>query len=72
MNESRSTPLSCFYEIRTSDDSVLKRDSGFPDREAAKEAARADAKRMRAVPTPNRPTVGRILVGQNTASPTRP
>jgi hypothetical protein len=62
--------LSFFYEIRSTTDTVLKRDSGFPDREAAKEAAREDAKRLRAVPKP--PTLGRILVGHNTAPPTRP
>jgi hypothetical protein len=62
--------LSFFYEIRSTTDTVLKRDGGFPDREAATEAARADAKRLKAVPKP--PTVGRILVGQNTAQPTRP
>ena len=62
--------MAYFYEIRSADNTVLKRDGGFPDREAAKEAARADAKRLKAVPKP--PTVGRILVGQNTAPPTRP
>jgi hypothetical protein len=62
--------LSFFYEIRSSDNTVLKRDTGFPDREAATEAARADSKRLKAVPKP--PQVGRILVGHNTASSTRP
>jgi len=62
--------MAYFYEIRSPDNIVLKRDGGFPDREAATEAAREDAKRLRAIPKP--PTVGRILVGQNTASPTRP
>lgn len=56
--------MSFFYEIRSPNNTVLKRTSGFPDREAAAEAARADAKRLKAVPKP--PTVGRILVGQNT------
>ena len=56
-------PLSFFYEIRSSDKTVLKREVGYPDREATTEAARADAKRLKAVPKP--PTVGRILVGQN-------
>jgi hypothetical protein len=59
-----------FYEIRSADDTVLTRDGGFPSQEAAKEAARADAKRLKAVPKP--PQVGRILVGQNTDQPTRP
>jgi hypothetical protein len=56
--------LSYFYEIRSTTESVLKRDGGYPDREAATVAAREDAKRLKAVPKP--PTVGRILVGQNT------
>jgi hypothetical protein len=62
--------MSYFYEIRSSDNVVLKRDGGFPNQEAAKEAARADAKRMKAVPKP--PHVGRILVGQNSDKPARP
>jgi hypothetical protein len=62
--------MSFFYEIRSSTDIVLKCDSGFPDRETATEAARADAKKLRAVPKP--PTVGRILVGQNADQPARP
>jgi len=61
--------LSFFYEIRSTTDTVLKRDGGFPDREAATEAAPADAKRLKAVPKP--PQVGRILVGQNTEKPAR-
>lgn len=55
--------MSVFYEIRSTADAVLKRTGGFSDREAATEAARADAKRMKAVPKP--PRVGRILVGQS-------
>jgi hypothetical protein len=62
--------MAFFYEIRSADNTVLKRDGGFPSQEAAKEAARADAKRLKAVPKP--PTVGRILVGQNAAPSTRP
>ena len=62
--------MSFFYEIRSPNNTVLKRTGGYPDREAATEAARADAKRLKAVPKP--PTVGRILVGQNTDPPTRP
>ena len=45
-------PLSFFYEIRSPDDTVLKWTGGFPDCEAATEAARADAKRLKAVPKP--------------------
>jgi hypothetical protein len=63
--------LSFFYEIRSSDNTVLKRTGGFPDREAATEAARADARKMKAIPKSVRPDVARILVGQNTETPTR-
>ncbi len=63
--------MSFFYEIRSSDNTVLKRTNGFPDREAATEAARADAKRLKATPKPKRPDIGRILVGQNMEKPTR-
>lgn len=62
--------MSFFYEIRSTTDTVLKRTGGFPDREAAAEAARADAKRLKSVPKP--PRVGRILVGQDADQPTRP
>jgi hypothetical protein len=58
--------LSFFYEIRSTTDTVLKRDGGFASQDAAKMAAREDAKRLRAVPKP--PTVCRIVVGQNTAA----
>ena len=61
--------MAFFYEIRSADNTVLNRTGGFPDREAATEAARADAKRLKAVPKP--PAVGRILVGQNTDQPAR-
>ncbi len=60
----RTTVMSYFYEIRSTTDTILKRSGGFIDREAATVAAREDARRLRAVPKP--PTVGRILVGQNT------
>ena len=61
--------MAFFYEIRSPDNTVLKRDGGFPDREAATVAAREDAKRLKAVPKP--PQVGRILVGQNAEQATR-
>ena len=44
-------PMAYFYEIRNADNAVLKRTSGFPDREAATELARADAKNF-GVPSP--------------------
>jgi len=49
-----------FYEIRSPDNTVLKRTGGFPDREAATLAAREDAKRLRAAPKP--PTVSESAV----------
>jgi hypothetical protein len=61
--------MAFFYEIRSADNTVLKRDGGYPDREAATEAARADAKNMKSSPKPIRPDVARILVGQNTEKP---
>jgi hypothetical protein len=63
--------MAWFYEIRNSDNAVLKRDGGFPNQDAAKEAARADAKQMKSAPKPTRLDVARILVGQNTEKPTR-
>ena len=43
----RSPVMSFFCEIRSSTNAVLKRDGGFADVEAAKSAARADAKKMK-------------------------
>ena len=63
--------MSFFYEIRSTTDTVLKRTGGFPDREAATEAARADAKRLKAAPKSERRDVGRIMVGQNAEKATR-
>jgi hypothetical protein len=63
--------VSWFYEIRSSDNAVLKRDGGFPTVDAAKVAARDDAKKMKNTSKPNRLDVGRILVGQNKEQVTR-
>ena len=63
--------MAFFYEIRSSTNAVLKRDGGFADVEAAKSAARADAKKMKHSHQPGVPDVGRILVGQNTETPKR-
>ena len=62
--------MSYFYEIRSSDNVVLKRDGGFASQDAAKMAAREDAKKMRNM-RQDRSEVGRILVGQNAEEPTR-
>jgi hypothetical protein len=39
--------MSWFYEIRSSTNTVLKRDVGFASQDAAKMAARDDAKKMK-------------------------
>ena len=63
--------MSWFYEIRSADNTVLKRDGGFPTQDAAKIAGRADAKRMKNIRQPDRPDVERIRVGQNAEKLTR-
>jgi hypothetical protein len=63
--------MAWFYEIRNSDDAVLKRDGGFATLDAAKTAGREDARKMKNIRQPDRPDVERILVGQNTEKATR-
>jgi hypothetical protein len=63
--------MAYFYEIRSSDNILLKRDDGFASQDAAKMAARDDAKKMKNMRQPERPAVGRIMVGQNAEKPTR-
>ena len=63
--------MAWFYEIRSSTNAVLKQDGGFADVEAAKSAARANAKKMKHSHQPGVPNVGRIMVGQNKEQPTR-
>jgi hypothetical protein len=63
--------MAFFYEIRSTDDAVLKRDGGFASQDAAKVAARDDAKKMKNTRQPDRPDVGRIMVGQNGEKATR-
>lgn len=60
-----ASPVAWFYEIRSSTNAVLKRDGGFPTQDGAKIAGREDAKRMKNSNQPDRPDVGRIMVGQN-------
>jgi len=57
--------MAFFYEIRSSNNAVLKRDGGFATQDAAKVAGREDAKKMKNSREPNRPDVERILIGQN-------
>jgi hypothetical protein len=63
--------MSFFYEIRSADNTVLKRDGGFATQDAAKTAGREDAKKLKNMPRADRPDVGRILVGQNAEKATR-
>ena len=63
--------MAFFYEIRSLDNTVLKRDSGFASRDAAATAGREDMREMKAIPKPSRPDVGHLLVGQNIEKPTR-
>ena len=60
-----------FYEIRSADNAVLKRDGGFATQDAAKIAGREVAKKMTNLRQPDGPDVGRIMVGQNKEMPTR-
>jgi hypothetical protein len=63
--------MAFFYEIRSADNTVLKRDGGFATQDAAKTAGCEDAKKMKNSRQPDRPDVRRIMVGQNTERPTR-
>jgi hypothetical protein len=76
--------MAFFYEIRSTDNTLLKRDGGFPTLDAAKTAGREDAKKMKnsrlrlkgsdfggQARQPESPDVGRIMVGQNAEKPTR-
>jgi hypothetical protein len=60
-----SMSMAWFYEIRSSNNAVLKRDGGFATQDAAKIAGREDAKKMKNMRQPDRPDVGSIIVGQN-------
>jgi hypothetical protein len=63
--------MALFYGSRNLDDAVLKRNGGFANRDAAKEAARPDARKMKSASNLVRPEVARTLVGRNTEKPTR-
>jgi hypothetical protein len=64
--------MAFFYEIRSANNTVLKRDGGFASQDAAKIAGREDAKKMKNLRhQPDRPDVERILVGQNAEKATR-
>jgi hypothetical protein len=61
--------MAWFYEIRTPDNAVLKREGGFASRDRAKTAAREDAKQMKT--SRQGVIVGPVMVGQNMEKPTR-
>jgi len=63
--------MAWFYEIRSADNTVLKRNGGFATQDAAKIAGREDAKKMKNIRQQDKPDVGRILVGQSVEKPTR-
>jgi len=63
--------MAFFYEIRSADDTLLKRNGGFATREAAATAGREDVREMKAIPKRSRPNIGHLLVGQNMEEPTR-
>jgi hypothetical protein len=63
--------MAFFYEIRSSNNAVLKRDGGFATQDAAKTVGREDAKKMRNFRQPDSPDVERIMVGQNAEKPMR-
>jgi hypothetical protein len=63
--------MAWFYEIRNSNNAVLKRDGGFATQDAAKAAGREDARKLKNIRQPDRPDVGRIMVGQNADMATR-
>jgi hypothetical protein len=63
--------MAFFYEIRGSNNAVLKRDGGFATQDSAKTARREVAKKMKNMRQPDRADVGRILVGQNADKPAR-
>jgi len=67
----RSKCQAWFYEIRNSNNTLLKRDGGFATPDTAKIAARADAKKIKNSRQPGGPSVGTIMVGQDAGKPTR-
>ena len=63
--------MAWFYEIRSSNNAVLKRDGGFATQDAAKIAGCENAKKMKSSRQPDRPDVERIMVGRNAEQATR-
>ena len=63
--------MSWFYEIRNSNNTLLKREGGFATQDAAKLAVRADAKLIKISHKPDIANIGAMMVGQNLEVPTR-
>ena len=69
--------MALFYEMRGSDNTVLKRDGGFATQDAAKTAGREDAKKMKnsrhsvQVCQPDKPDLGALMVRQDCEESTR-
>jgi hypothetical protein len=63
--------MAWFYEIRNSNNTLLKRDGGFATQDAAKIAVRADAKKIKKSRQLGVPDIGTMMVGQNAEMPTR-
>jgi hypothetical protein len=64
-------PCPGFYETRSSNNSLLKRDGGFSTQDAEKTAGREDAKKMKNSHQPDRPDIGKIMAGQNAEKASR-
>jgi hypothetical protein len=56
--------MAWFYEIRNSENAVLKRENGFASRDSAATAAREDARRMKHSRQISAMGIGNIMVGR--------
>jgi hypothetical protein len=65
------TLMAWFYEIRKSNNTLLKREGGFSTQDAAKFAVRAYAKKIKMAWHLGMPNVGTMMIGQNAEMPTR-
>jgi hypothetical protein len=63
--------MAWFYELRTPDNFIVKRDGGFATRNEAKAAGLADAKAISASSQSSKAKLAKVLVGQNLEKPTR-
>jgi hypothetical protein len=63
--------MAWFYEIRNSNNTLLKRDGGFATQDSARIAGRADAKKIKKSHQPGMQNIGTMKVGQNAEMPTR-